>query len=223
MMQAMLAMLYPPDPREQVRKWQRVLRNEQRQIDREVRTLEREQQLVVQTVKGMVKTGDTANAREAAKTLVMSRKAIATLHANKAHLGSVMMHLSENLRLARVAGHLQKSTEVMAIMNGLVKAPQMMATMQAMSKEMMKAGILQEMVDDVMDDVTDSEGTEDVAEAAVDRILSELAVGGASALPSRPVSEPVWPAVPTQGAPGAEEMEMEERALQVRLDAIRAA
>jgi Snf7 len=70
---------------------------------------------------------------------VNTRRAVAQLYTNKAHMIAMNTQLAEQLAMVRVAGSLSKSAEVMKLVNGLMKAPQLNATMMQMSREMMKA------------------------------------------------------------------------------------
>ena len=85
------------EPRELVREWQSSLRKEMRVIDRQIFEIEREAKAVEKAVKDAAKRNDNNSARILAKEIVRSKKAVARLYTNKAHMNSVSMHLRENL------------------------------------------------------------------------------------------------------------------------------
>ncbi|KAL5198812.1 hypothetical protein ABZP36_002324 [Zizania latifolia] len=188
-----------PTPQQQLREWQRRLRNECRVLDRQIRGtlstrrwstpppsppyVQREEKNVEKSIREAAKRNDMGSAKALAKELVRSRRAVNRLYENKAQLNSVSMHLGEIVATARTVGHLSKSTEVMKIVNNLMKAPELATTMQEFSKEMTKAGVMEEMVNDAVDSALDSEDMEEEIEEEVDKVLASVAGETASQLP----------------------------------------
>jgi len=164
-----------PDPKELVRKWQRDVRTQMRQIERQIRDVGREEKKAEKLIKEAAKNNDLAGAKIIAREVVGARKCVNRLYQNKAQMISMQAALTEQLGVARVAGTLKQSTEVMASINELIKLPELSKQMQEMAKEMMKAGIINEMVDDVMDSIGDSEDLEEEVDAEVEKVLSEVA------------------------------------------------
>jgi len=182
----MFAWSAPPDPKEQVKKWKQNMRGEMRKVDRQIGKIEREEQKVKQSIKQAAKRGDTGSAKQLAKEVVRSRRAVSRLHTSKAQMNSVVMQMQNQLAQQKVMGHLTKSADVMKAMNRLVKVGEISETMQQMQKEMCKAGVIEEMVDDAFD-ALDGEEDEDAADEEVDRVMQELnveAMGGAQAAPT---------------------------------------
>ncbi|KAJ4834645.1 hypothetical protein Tsubulata_020213 [Turnera subulata] len=192
-----------PNPQQLLRDWQRKLRQECRNIERQIRgntdqmivfwwlingvvvvlDVQREEKNVQKAIKEAAKRNDMGSAKALAKELVMSRKAVNRLYENKAQLNSISMHLGESVAIARTVGHLSKSAEVMKLVNNLMKAPEVAATMMEFSKEMTKAGVIEEMVTDAVDTALDSEDMEEEIEEEVDKVLSEIAGETAAQLP----------------------------------------
>ncbi|KAK8966277.1 hypothetical protein KSP40_PGU012786 [Platanthera guangdongensis] len=158
-MESMKKLLKPkPTPQEQLRDWQRRLRQECRYVDRQIRgnllspslfmlnggfsDVEREEKNVQKAIKDAAKRNDMTSAKTLAKEIVRSRRAVNRLHENKAQLNSVSMHLGELVATARTVGHLSKSAEVMKLVSNLMKAPEVATTMQEFSKEMTKVSQL---------------------------------------------------------------------------------
>ncbi|GJN09356.1 hypothetical protein PR202_ga27357 [Eleusine coracana subsp. coracana] len=196
-METVKSLLKPkPTPQQQLREWQRRLRNEGRTIDRQIRGsrdpplvsslltyVQREEKKVEKAIREAARRNDIGSAKALAKEVVRSRKAVNRLYENKAQLNSISMHLGEIVATARTVGHLSKSTEVMKLVNGLMKAPEVAATMQEFSKEMTKAGVMEEMVNDAVDSALDNEDIEEEIEEEVDKVLSAIAGETASQLP----------------------------------------
>ncbi|KAF8395270.1 hypothetical protein HHK36_019212 [Tetracentron sinense] len=181
------------NPQQQLRDWQRRLRQECRNIERQIRGkfsissfffyVQREEKSVQKAIRDAAKRNDMVSAKALAKEVVRSRRAVNRLHENKAQLNSISMHLGESVAIARTVGHLSKSAEVMKLVNNLMKAPEVAATMQEFSKEMTKAGVIEEMVNDAVDTALDSEDIEEETEEEVDKILTEIAGETAAQLP----------------------------------------
>ncbi|XP_072957650.1 vacuolar protein sorting-associated protein 24 homolog 1-like isoform X2 [Typha angustifolia] len=172
-----------PNPQEQLRDWQRRLRKECLNIDRQIRDVQREERNVQKAIKEAAKRNDMGSAKALAKEIVRSRRAVKRLYENKAQLNSVSMHLGEQVATVRTVGHLSKSAEVMKIVNKLMKAPEVAATMQEFGKEMTKAGVIEEMVNDAVDTALDSEDIEEEIDEEVDKVLAAIAGETISQLP----------------------------------------
>ncbi|KAI3511828.1 hypothetical protein L1887_18988 [Cichorium endivia] len=184
-----------PNPQQLLRDWQRRLRQECRNIDRQIRgklissfsfaeiDIQREEKNVQKAIREAAKRNDMGSARSLAKEIVRSRKTINRLYENKAQLNSISMHLGESVAIARTVGHLSKSAEVMKIVNNLMKAPEMAVTMQEFNKEMIKAGVIEEMVNDAVDSALDSDDLEDEIEEEVDKVLTSIAGETVAQLP----------------------------------------
>ncbi|KAM1406331.1 hypothetical protein ACFXTH_001016 [Malus domestica] len=211
-----------PNPSEQLREWQRRLRNECRNMERQIRDIQKEEKAVHKTIREAAKRNDMATAKALAKEIVMSRKVVNRLHENKAQLNSISMHLGESVALARTVGHLSKSTEVMKLVNNLMKAPEMAVTMHEFTKEITKAGVIEEFVDDALDTALDSEDIEEETEEEVERVLSEIAGETAAQLPEAVRKERTKVAAQRASASQQEEAIAEGADNEEELEALRA-
>lgn len=170
----------------QVNEWCHKIRKEGNQLDRQIRSIQREEDKVKVTLKQAAKKSDRDTCTILAKEIVRSRKAVTRIHTTKAHLNSVQMQMKNQLATLRVAGSLQKSTEVMQAMQRMVNIPEIAAVMRDMSKEMMRAGIIEEMLEETMESVEDVEELEEQAQAEVDKVLWELTEGKLGEAPLPP-------------------------------------
>jgi len=166
-----------PTTEEVVKKWKRELRKEERELDKNIRAIDLEEQKLKRSIKELAKKGDKASAKVLAKEIVQSRKAKERIYKSKAQLNSVSMQLSQNLSMMKVAGMLAKSTQIMGLMNNLVKLPQINQVMMAMAREMEKAGLIEEIMDDVMDDAE----VDEQADEELDKVIEEITLGVKSA------------------------------------------
>ncbi|KAJ3262340.1 Charged multivesicular body protein 3 [Boothiomyces macroporosus] len=147
-------------PEEQVKKWRQSIRAQERELDKSVRNIEKEQQNAKKLIKQAAKRNDLASCRILAKEVVASKKAINRIITSKAQLGSLAMSMQQQLAVIKVTGALEKSTQVMKVVNKLMKLPEISHTMTEMSKEMMK-----------------DEDIEEEAQEEVDKVLFELTDG----------------------------------------------
>jgi len=205
------------DPKEMVREWQSKLRQEGRNLDRQIRSIQREEE----KSKRMLKDAAKKNAKEAcvplAREIIQARKSISKIHAAKAQIKSVEYSMNHQLANLRVAGALEKSTDVMKSMTELIKVRDISHTMMEMSKEMMKAGIVEEMMEDAFEGLDDQEDLEDEAQEEVDKVLFELTAGKLGEAP-----EAVRDSLPVMPEPEPEEASDEEVSdMQARLEALR--
>eukprot|EP00128_Syssomonas_multiformis_P001412 Colp12_sorted_trinity150504_noHs@29865 len=162
-------------PQEQVREWKTKLRSEERALERQILSIDREEKKLQVSIKQAAKKGDQDVCKILAKELVHSRKAKSKLYTSKAQINSVSLQMQNQLATAKISGAIAKSTEVMKAMNKLVKVPEIAAAMQELSKEMMKAGIIEEMVEDALDQ--DDAELEEAADEEVNKVLFELTNG----------------------------------------------
>ncbi|XP_017119885.1 charged multivesicular body protein 3 [Drosophila elegans] len=178
------------DPKEQVQEWTHKIRKEGNQLDRQIRSIQREEEKVKRSLKQAAQKNDRDTCVILAKEIVNARKAINRIYTSKAHLNSIQMQMKNQLSTLRVAGSLQKSTEVMQAMQSLVRYPELAGIMRDMSKEMMKAGIIEEMLDETMDSLEESEELEEEAGKEVDKVLWEITDGKLGEAPLPPEATP---------------------------------
>jgi len=215
----------PADPKALVDEWSKKVRKEGYGLDRQIRQIQRQEQLAIKSIKEATKKGDTASAKILAKEVVHSRKAVSKIYTAKANLKSVEMQMKGQAAQVRVAGSLSKSADVMKAMNQLIKVPEIQKTMQEMSKEMMKAGIIEEMMEDALEPLDESEDLDEDVQQEVDKVISEIMAGKVSKAPIAPQASIVLPEPSNEDVETEEpEQEAEEEDLeemQSRLQALR--
>lgn len=193
-------------------------------MDRQIRSIQREEDKVKVTLKQAAKKGDRDTCTILAKEIVRSRKATTRIYTTKAHLNSVQMQMKNQLATLRVAGSLQKSTEVMQAMQRMVNIPEIAAVMRDMSKEMMRAGIIEEMLEETMESVEDVEELEEEAQTEVDKVLWELTegkLGEAPLPPSASISAGESRETEVAAAEAGDDEEEDLTEMQSRLQALR--
>jgi charged multivesicular body protein 3 len=199
-MQSIKAVFFKPDPKEQMRKCNELIRQNNRKLDRDITSLrvveQKTRSYIVAASKRAQKTPSQANqankeARVFARELVRVRKQNARLHTSKAQLQSVQMQVNEAFSVRQIEGSLKASTSIMKDVNTLVRLPELTGTMQALSQELMKAGIIEEMVGDMLPDDELLEGEDEEAEGEVDKVLSEVLKGKIGTAETKVPQQPV--------------------------------
>ena len=199
-MQSIKAVFFKPDPKEQMRKCNELIRQNTRKLDRDITSLrvveQKTRSYIVAASKRAQKTPSQANqankeARVFARELVRVRKQNARLHTSKAQLQSVQMQVNEAFSVRQIEGSLKASTSIMKDVNTLVRLPELTGTMQALSQELMKAGIIEEMVGDMLPDDELLEGEDEEAEGEVDKVLSEILKGKIGTAETKVPQQPV--------------------------------
>uniref|UniRef100_A0A182KFS0 Vacuolar sorting protein VPS24 n=1 Tax=Anopheles christyi TaxID=43041 RepID=A0A182KFS0_9DIPT len=211
------------NPKDMVQEWSSKLRKESFALDRQVRSIQREEDKIKRSLKEAAKKNDKEVCTILAKELIRSRKAINKIYTSKAHINSVQLQMKNQMATVRVAGSLAKSTEVMQAMQALVKLPEVAATMREMSKEMMKAGIIEEMIDETMESLEDVEEMEEEAQKEIDHVLWEITAGKLGEAPATPLANPTKDEPSTSRHVEAEEEDEEDdmKEMQNRLQALR--
>ena len=182
-----------PDPREQVKEWNKKLRRERNNLERQMSQIKRSEQQAVTSIKQAAKRNDNTSVNILAKEVVGARKAVTRITTAKANIASVETQLTLQVPIIhtllfdsiyvigfyfqaaqlRVVGSLQQSTEVMQSMQLLVNVPEVHRTMQELSREMMKAGIMEELVEETLDAMEEAPLDAD-NDAEVEKVILEI-------------------------------------------------
>lgn len=96
-MQTVNRFLFGPTPEEKVKKWQQQLKQENRMIEREIKSLEQASNKVKLEIKKLANKGDLKNAKMLAREVVRSNKQKERLYLSQARLNSINMQLAHQL------------------------------------------------------------------------------------------------------------------------------
>mmetsp|Transcript_6942 Transcript_6942/g.15830 ORF Transcript_6942/g.15830 Transcript_6942/m.15830 type:complete len:220 (+) Transcript_6942:193-852(+) len=189
--------------KEMVRSWQRKIRAEGRDMERQIQRIEREEEKMKKDITNMAAQGsDPANIKILAKSVVRSRKARNRLWTMRATMKTVESQLTCAAANMRLKDSMQGSAEVMKEINKLMNVENVQENLQAMTKEMMKAGLIEEMMDEGME-ALDGPDIEEEAEEELDKVLEDLAIDATiRTAVLRPEATPAV-AAPATAAPAA--------------------
>lgn len=195
-MNAIKRAIYGPDPQEQKRKCNSLIRQNTRELDKQLSNLNQLETKTKAMIKQSAKRNDIKSARILAREVYGIKSQRARLYKSKAQLNSISLQVNEAFAIQKLEGSMKTSTGLMKEVNSLVKLPELMGTMNALGRELMKSGIIDEMVTDTLDNLDEAELLDDEeAEAEIDKILNDI-VGdkkiteSQETVPSPPVSEP---------------------------------
>ena len=104
-----------PDPKTLCKRWQSRIRKEQRQLDAQVRDIERELAKTRREIKACLKRKDARSAKVLAIQTCKARKTIEALYETKANYNSISMRLGESVARLSQVGSLGKSSEILKV------------------------------------------------------------------------------------------------------------
>lgn len=204
-MDSFKAVFFKPDPKEQKRRCDTLIRQNKREIDRSVMKMRNSSTKTKADIRSMAKRmqNNPAQAKEMRKSIRMLGREIANLdkhekrlNTNKAQLESIQMQVNEAFAVRKIEGSLKASTKVMRDVNMLTKLPELTSTMQLLSQELMKAGIIEEMVGDMLPD-DELLGEEEETEAEINKAIRD-ALGDKEGAKILGQTEEAFPEAPDQ-------------------------
>jgi len=202
--------------------WQKGVKKEMRQIDRDIQALDREERKHIAECKKLAGR-DKKAMLITAKSIVQSRRAKEQMYTTRAHMNAMQMQLASQASMLKVAGAVGKSSEVMKSLNALMKVGELSAQMREFAREMEKAGLVEEMVGEALEEAMGGDEVEAEAEGEVTKILMEVVPD----MPDAPWQQAKSTAAREDAAPAAavpgnaqDETDAEMAALQARAEAL---
>lgn len=164
-----------PTLEEQIRKWKQQIRQQEREIDKSLRSLAMEETKAKRVLKDAAKRKDKVSCNVIAKEIARSRRSKDRMHTAKAQLNSLNITLQHHSAMAKTVGSLQKSTEAMMAVSSLVKIPAIQATMRDMALEMAKSGFISDTIQDTLEDsLPNEEDLEDDMDISDEEELEQI-------------------------------------------------
>lgn len=159
----------------------REVRSSQRDMDREIRELDKQEKQVMLELKQRAKTAGVNPSKDSAlkalaKQLVAVRQQREKLFAAKAHIGAVGMHATSMASQVAAASAIGSVTTAMSAANNAVDAKEMSRIMNEFTKQNETLAVKEEMMNDALIDAFDNEEMEDEADDITSQILAELGV-----------------------------------------------
>ena len=174
-----------PTPREQAKAAQKetksTVRSNQRQMDRDIRDLDRQEKLLLQQIKQRAKAPgvnpQTDSALKAqAKQLVQLRKQKEKMYQTKAQLNSVGMQATAMATQVSAVTAMGSVTEALSSANTAMDAKKMGKTMAEFQRQNEIANVKEELLNDALADAFDESDVEEEADDVTAQVLAELGV-----------------------------------------------
>mmetsp|Transcript_16970 Transcript_16970/g.34569 ORF Transcript_16970/g.34569 Transcript_16970/m.34569 type:complete len:254 (-) Transcript_16970:245-1006(-) len=171
--------------KEQLRENKRVITRAIRELDRETRSLQKEEQRLTIEIKKMARENQMKSVKIMAKDLVRTRTYIAKFIEMRSHLQGCALKLQTVSSHAAMAEAMSTTAAAMKKMNKAVDVPSINKMMMEFEKENAKSEMMQEIMGDAIDDVMDENGEEE-EEAIVAQVLDEIGVDMSATIPNAP-------------------------------------
>lgn len=159
-------------PQEQAKEWKTTIKHQSRELDKQMRKIEREEEKVKLKVKNLMKQGQQDAVLPLVQELSNSKRAKSKILKTRTQLDSMVRAIDMQIAQIKVCGAFSQSAEVTHMLNQLVSLPELNATMCKLQGEMQKAGMAAEAVDETMG-MLDEENED--PELAVRLVFNEIA------------------------------------------------
>ncbi|CAD1809187.1 Snf7 family protein [Candida parapsilosis] len=167
--------IWGPDPKEQMRKINQLLRKNKRELDRSINQLQPLKKKTEGLIRKSAKEKDYKTARLYAKELININRQYNKLYTSRTRVESITMSINEQYSMNKLTKSIHSSTSIMKDVNSLIHIGAVSQTMQELSKELTKAGIINEMMDDMVDlDYEEDEELESESQEEVNKIIASL-------------------------------------------------
>ncbi|CAK9440476.1 uncharacterized protein LODBEIA_P45750 [Lodderomyces beijingensis] len=167
--------IWGPDPKEQMKKINQLLRKNKRELDRSMNQLQPLKKKTEGLIKKAAKDKDYKTAKLYAREYININRQYNKLHTSRTRIDSITMSINEQWQMNKLTKSIHASTSVMRDVNSLIHIGAVSQTMQELSKELTKAGIISEMMDDMVDlDYEEDEELESESQDEVNKIITSL-------------------------------------------------
>lgn len=170
--------------KEQLRENKRMITRAIRELDRETRGLQREEQRLTIEIKKMARENQMKAVRIMAKDLVRTRQYITKFIEMRSQLQGCALKLQTVKSHAAMAEAMGATAKAMQKMNKAVDVPAINKMMVEFEKENMKSEMMQEMMGDAIDDVMDNDEEEE--DKIVNQVLDEIGIDMSGEIPNAP-------------------------------------
>jgi division protein CdvB (Snf7/Vps24/ESCRT-III family) len=151
----------------------------QRDMDREIRELDRQEKQVTAELKQRAKLASSSNdttLKALAKQLVQIRQQRSKLQSTKAQLGAMGMHATVTASQIAAATAIGSVTETMKVANSAMDVKQTTKIMTEFQRENERMEVKGEMMDDMLAAAFDGDEIEEEADQVTNQVLAELGV-----------------------------------------------
>eukprot|EP00584_Thalassiosira_punctigera_P002916 CAMPEP_0172534486 /NCGR_PEP_ID=MMETSP1067-20121228/6834_1 /TAXON_ID=265564 ORGANISM="Thalassiosira punctigera, Strain Tpunct2005C2" /NCGR_SAMPLE_ID=MMETSP1067 /ASSEMBLY_ACC=CAM_ASM_000444 /LENGTH=216 /DNA_ID=CAMNT_0013319285 /DNA_START=241 /DNA_END=887 /DNA_ORIENTATION=+ len=170
--------------KEQLRENKRMITRAIRELDRETRSLQKEEQRLTIEIKKMARENQMKAVKIMARDLVRTRQYVTRFIEMRSQLQGCALKLQTVKTHAAMADAMSSTALAMKKMNKAVDVPAINKMMAEFERENMKAEMMQEMMGDAMDDVMDNDEEEE--DRIVGQVLDEIGIDMSEGIPNAP-------------------------------------
>ncbi|KAG8230277.1 hypothetical protein J437_LFUL009450, partial [Ladona fulva] len=148
-------------PEEMLRKNQRALNKAMRDLDREKNLMEQQEKKIINDIKKMAKEGQMEAVKIMAKDLVRTRRYCKKFMLMKANIQAVSLKIQTLRSQNAMAQAMKGVTKAMQNMNKQLNLPQIQRILHEFEKQSEIMDMKEEMMNDAIDDAMEDEGDEE--------------------------------------------------------------
>jgi len=174
---------------ENVRDWERRVRQEARQLERDMTALRREEEKLKREMTQAAAKGQNDKVQKLAQSVVRLRKSLARIESTKASMTATRLQLTAQSATMSSTSALKASAAMMTQANQLVDVQQMHRTLGELQAEKAKAEFAEEVMELALDDPDD----EADVDAELQKVYEEVILDAAMQLGTTPAASPLSP------------------------------
>lgn len=163
-----------PSPKAMLKDNKKVMGKTRRDLDKEVRALDRQEVKLQAEIKALAQKGQVNSAKMMAKELVRVRKQREQLLATKLRVGQVAARTESAAATLAVQNAMSGATRAMKTANSITSPMKMQATMAEYEKQSQIMQLQDDMLDELLDDPSEESEVEELVNAVYDEIGLEL-------------------------------------------------
>jgi len=172
--------------KEKARVWQVQLKQEIRQLDREMASLRREEQTLQREMKAFANKGQNVQVQVAARNIVRLRKLVQQIEKTKSSMTAMNHRITTQAASMSAACAVRASTAMLKEANQIFNVQEMHRTMHDMQAEMAKAQMAEELIEDALEDPD----ADEEADMELQKVYEEVALESGMLLGAPPVTQP---------------------------------
>ncbi|KAL6057366.1 Charged multivesicular body protein 2b [Balamuthia mandrillaris] len=173
-------------PEQVMRENSRGIKHSQRDLDKEIQQLERQETQTMAQIKVHLRKGEEYAARQLSKQVVQMRAQRERLLKTKGTL-SVVNARQASMKATHTMGvAMGQAGRAMAVANKQVNLPKMQATLQQFERQMELSNMQEEMLDEALEGEFDDEDSD----AYLDQVFDEIGLELSTKLSSTPIADP---------------------------------
>lgn len=173
-------------PKELLRENKRQINRAIRSLDRERMSLQNQEKKLIIDIKKAAREGQIASVKIMAKDLVRTRSHITKFYTMRSQLQAVSLRLESAKSAEAMTSALQGATQAMQSMASTMNLPRLNEILREYAKESDMMEMKQEVLGDTIDDVMEGDQDEEEEDKIVGQVLDEIGIDLTGSVPEAP-------------------------------------